>query len=196
MDKASALQGTPQRQLIGVFQVAADRKARCDSRDDQTGDVQQPLKVERGRLSFEIGIGAQDDFLSPFVSYPHQQLLDAKPLGADALQVVDRSTEHVVATLELTGALDGDDVTGLLHHTQHVGVATLVEADPAQLPLAQVEAAGAEATRSLAATIASARRRVSSGSDFNRWKAMRCADFGPIPGRRPRASMRSWTAEA
>src|SRR5438874_4407437 len=47
-------------------------------------------------------------------------------------------------------------------------------------------------TRSLALTMASASRLASSGAVFTRWKASRCADFGPMPGRRDSSSMRSW----
>ena len=39
----------------------------------------------------------------------------------------------------------------------------------------------------------SARRVVSKLSVWRMWNAMRCADFGPIPGRRPSSSIRSWT---
>src|SRR5919107_411281 len=52
------------------------------------------------------------------------------------------------------------------------------------------------ATRSLASAIAVLRRRASSRDSFSRWKAMRWADFGPMPGSRPSSSMRSWTGPA
>ena len=44
--------------------------------------------------------------------------------------------------------------------------------------------------RSLTAMMASASRRASSPGTFKMWKAMRWADFGPMPGRRPSSSMR------
>src|SRR3954453_12086586 len=37
-------------------------------------------------------------------------------------------------------------------------------------------------------------RLTSADSAASRWKAMRCALFGPTPGSRPSSSMRSWTA--
>src|SRR5581483_11254055 len=46
--------------------------------------------------------------------------------------------------------------------------------------------------RSLACRMASARRLASSAGAFTRWKARRCADFGPIPGSRESSSIRSW----
>src|SRR5579875_2227002 len=39
-----------------------------------------------------------------------------------------------------------------------------------------------------------ASRSTSVGSVASRWKAMRCALFGPTPGSRPSSSIRSWTA--
>src|SRR4051794_19762308 len=49
-------------------------------------------------------------------------------------------------------------------------------------------------TLSLTSVRAETRRRTSTGSAASRWKAMRCALFGPTPGSRPSSSMRSWTA--
>jgi hypothetical protein len=49
-------------------------------------------------------------------------------------------------------------------------------------------------TFSLTSVSAEVSRRTSTGSAASRWKAMRCADFGPTPGSRPSSSMRSWTA--
>jgi hypothetical protein len=46
--------------------------------------------------------------------------------------------------------------------------------------------------RSLACTIAPASRLASCSADFTMWKASRCADFGPMPGRRFSSSTRSW----
>src|SRR5215212_4847322 len=37
-------------------------------------------------------------------------------------------------------------------------------------------------------------RPTSADSAASRWKAMRCALFGPTPGSRPSSSIRSWTA--
>src|SRR5215213_9455234 len=51
-------------------------------------------------------------------------------------------------------------------------------------------------TLSLASVIDRARRKASSSGSFRRWKAMRWADFGPTPGRRPSSSIRLWTGGA
>src|SRR4051794_15094737 len=51
-------------------------------------------------------------------------------------------------------------------------------------------------TRSFTSVMARASRLASSFDSFSRWKAMRWADLGPTPGRRPSSSMRSWTGPA
>ena len=48
-------------------------------------------------------------------------------------------------------------------------------------------------TRALASVIAAASRATSSAGILSRWKAIRCADFGPMPGSRPSSSMSVWT---
>src|SRR4051794_20937399 len=50
--------------------------------------------------------------------------------------------------------------------------------------------------RSFTSVMERARRTASSFGSFRRWNAMRCADFGPTPGRRPSSSIRSWTGPA
>src|SRR6187431_2105569 len=38
-----------------------------------------------------------------------------------------------------------------------------------------------------------ANRDTSNDGDWRMWKVMRCADLGPMPGRRPNSSISSWT---
>src|SRR5665648_865231 len=49
-------------------------------------------------------------------------------------------------------------------------------------------------TRAFTSRSTSASRLTSSGSSASRWKAIRWALLGPIPGSRPSSSIRSWTA--
>jgi hypothetical protein len=45
----------------------------------------------------------------------------------------------------------------------------------------------------LASLIAITNRLTSSLGNLRRWNAIRCADFGPMPGSRPSSSMSAWT---
>src|SRR5690606_20295774 len=106
---------------------------------------EQPGEVERGRLALEVRVGAEDHLGDALGTDPRDQLADPQLLGAHALEVVDRSLQHVVAAAVLAGALHRDDVAGLLHHAQDVGVTPGIRADAAQLALGDVEALAAEA---------------------------------------------------
>ena len=70
----------------------------------------------------------------------------------------------------------------------------------AQIPhsgaLGHVPASLAERTLALASVIARASRRRPRRGSFSRWKAIRCADFGPIPGSRPSSSINACTSGA
>src|SRR5580704_4779555 len=57
-------------------------------------------------------------------------------------------------------------------------------------PSATLKQTAQRVVRSFTAMMASASRRASSEGTFKMWNAMRCADFGPMPGNRPSSSMR------
>ena len=95
----------------------------------------------------------------------------------------------MIAAPEFSGFLQGHNVAGLLHHAQDGGVAPVVGAQLALGVLADVEAPLAEPTLALASFMASASFKASCSDAFSRWKAMRWADLGPMPGRRPSSSM-------
>ena len=87
-----------------------------------------------------LGLVARITSVTPSASTRAQQLLDPQLLGPDALDRRDRALEHVVPAGELVGALDRDDVAGLLDDAEHGGVAPVVEAVAAELALGDVEA--------------------------------------------------------
>src|SRR2546425_536856 len=64
-------------------------------------------------------------------------------LAAHAIQRAEPSPEHVVATPEAPGALDGPDISRLLHHAQHRGIPSRVGADRARILVGQVAAGAA-----------------------------------------------------
>src|SRR5699024_7044194 len=72
------------------------------------------------------------------------QLGEAQVVRADPVHRADRAAEHVVAAPELAGALDGDDVLGLLDDADGGLVPPGVGADPALHALRDVAAGLAE----------------------------------------------------
>ena len=81
---------------------------------------------------------------TPSGSMPGEQLAHLQLLGADPLERAHRAEQHVIAAAELAGLLDRHDVARLLDDAHHRRVATVVEADRAQLALGDVEAPLAE----------------------------------------------------
>src|SRR5690606_1905294 len=144
LDLPAALQGPPQRQLVGVLEVAAHRQAARDPGDPHAERLEQPAEVHGRRLALEVGVGAQDDLgdalpLDAVEQLPHPQLV-----GADPLDRADRPLQHVVPAVELAGLLDRHQVAGLLDHADDAGVTAGVGADAALLALGDVEAGAAE----------------------------------------------------
>ena len=154
---------------------------------------QESAEICRSRVALDVGIGGQDDLGDGAVVEPGHQLADAQLLGTDAVERRDRAAEHVVAAPELAGALDRDDVLGLLDDADQGGVAARVAADPALLGLGDVAADLAEPAPWPSSRPGRRRAGVRRpGRLASRWKAIRWAPLGPTPGSRPSSSIRSW----
>ena len=85
-----------------------------DPRHEHAERLQQAREVHRGRFAFDVGVRREDDLVDAVLVDAREQLLDAQLLGTDAFDRRDRALQHVVATFELTGAFDRDDVARLL----------------------------------------------------------------------------------
>ena len=92
-----------------------------------------------------FGFVASTTSWTPFGRHALQQLVDAQVAGIDAVERRERAAEHVVEAAELGGALERDDVDGLLDDADERVVAARVAADRADLVLGQVAALAAEA---------------------------------------------------
>src|SRR3954453_22550239 len=110
IDCSPPFEGSPQRDLVGVLEVATCRKSTRQTGQAQAHPGEHPGEVGRSGLPLEVRVGRQDDLRDGAVVEPAEQLLDAQLVRPDAFDRRDRTTEHVVAALELTGALDGHDV--------------------------------------------------------------------------------------
>src|SRR5918995_1224255 len=145
IDEPPSLEGPAQGDLVGVLEVTADREAGREAGHPQPEVPKHAGEVARGRLTLEVGVGGDDDLGDRAVPQPGEELPDAKVVGPDAVDGADGPAEHVVAPPELPGALDGDDVLGLLDDTDRVKVAARIQAHPAAVGLRHVEAHLAEA---------------------------------------------------
>ena len=116
-----------------------------------------------------------------------EQFLHAQLLRADAFDRRDRTLQHVVATAELAGALDRDDVARLLDDADDVRVAPLVATERAELAFGEVVAT--PAPRHAVLGVDDRGERGVLGRAFR--DRTRCAArLRPTPGSRPSSSMR------
>src|SRR3954451_7344977 len=150
LERAPPLEGTTEGDLVGVLEVAADRQPAREAGHPQTHRLDQPGEVGRRGFALEVGVGGQDQLRHGTVSQAGHQLTNPEVVRADSFDRRDRTAEHVVATAELAGALDSDDVLRLLDDTDDGRVAPWVAADAALLALRHVAAHDAEADLVLA----------------------------------------------
>src|ERR1700730_1845124 len=143
VDFAATFERAPERDLVGVLEVAAHREPTGDAGHPEPQRLEQPGEVHRRRFAFDVRVRGEDHLFDALVVQPGQELLDLQLVGPDALDRRDRTQQNVVATAVLLGPLHGDDVAWLLDDAQQARVAPVVAAVHAQLALGEVEAAPA-----------------------------------------------------
>src|SRR5215210_3341152 len=136
----------PERDLVGVLEVAAHREPGGQPRDGDAGRARaQPLRdVQRGRLAGRRGVGGEDDLAHLGALDARVELRDLEVARLDAVDRRERAAQHVVAPAVLVGALDRDHVARLLDDADQRRVAARVGADGAAGALGEVEADLAE----------------------------------------------------
>src|SRR4051794_10317848 len=145
-DRAAAGKRAPERDLVGVLEVAAHRQPGGGARDRDVRRARAEAvgDVEGGRLAGGGGIRGQHHLADLGAPDARVELRDLEVVGLDAVDRRQRAAEHVVAAAVLVGALDRDDVARLLDDADERRVAALVGADRAARALREVEADLAE----------------------------------------------------
>src|SRR3954453_23977024 len=141
---SSAGKRLAERDLVGVLEVGADRKAAGEAGDGHL-TAQQVGDVQGGRLAGGGRVGRQHHLADAAALDPPPQLADLQVFGVDTVDRRQRPAEDVVEAAVFVGALDRDHVGRLLDDADHRPVAVVVGADPAERPLDEVEALLAEA---------------------------------------------------
>src|SRR3954471_4450992 len=141
-DRAAAGKRAPERDLVGVLEVAAHRQPGGEARDRDVrrARVQLGGDVQRRGLAGGRRVRGQHALAELAAPRPGVELSEPQVLRLDAVDRRERPAEHVVAAAELVRALDRDHVAGLLDHADHGAVAPLVQADRAAGALGEVEA--------------------------------------------------------
>ena len=114
-----------ERDLVGVLEVAADRQAAGEARDDDVGARSRSASAMCSAVASPVVVGfvASTTSLIAAGSDPRVELGDLQVLGVDAVDRRQRAAEHVVAAAVLVRALDRDDVAGLLDDADEAAVA-------------------------------------------------------------------------
>src|SRR3954447_7526940 len=146
-ERAAPDERLAQGDLVGVLEVGADREPGGEARDRDVGRALARRRgdVQGGRLAGRGRVGRQHDLADRAVAHARIELGDLQVLGVDAVDRRQRAAEDVVAPAVLVGALDGDDIAGLLDDADEARVAALVLADAAARLVGQVEAHLAQA---------------------------------------------------
>ena len=63
VDVPAAFEGTAERELVGVLEVAAHRQPARDPGDPHAERLEQPAEVQRGGLALDVRVRAEDDLL-------------------------------------------------------------------------------------------------------------------------------------
>ena len=128
---AAAFEGSSQRELVCVLEVAPNREPARDPRYLYRKVLEEARQVQCRRVALDVRVGAQDHFLHPLDFDPAEELPHAQLLGADPVDRADRPLEHVVPPPELGSLFDRDEVARFFHDAQEGRVPPGVCADPA-----------------------------------------------------------------
>src|SRR6266567_2117276 len=139
-DFAATLERLAERHLVRVLEIAAHRKSARDARDPHAERLEKLGQVDGRRLALDARIGRENDFLDPGSVEPRQKLAHPQILGADAVERGKRAKQDVVAPAELAGALEREEIVGLLDDAQDALVSLRVAADAAGILFRDVEA--------------------------------------------------------
>ena len=183
----------PERDLVGVLEVAADREAAREP--GHAHAVAQPVgEVGGSRLARHVRVCREHDLLDPALLDAIEELADPQVGRLDAVERGERAAEDVVEPAVLVRPLERDDVDRLLDDADDRAVAPRVGADGAELLLGQVAAVAAEADALLHVGDRAAERERLVLETESRWNVSRWAVRVPIPGSRVSCATRLSTA--
>ena len=141
---AAAGERAPECHFVRVLEVAPDGEAAREARHAYTS-AQAIGEVRRSRLPRHVRVRREHDLLDAVPLDAADQLVDAQMLWIDAVDRRERTAEDVVEAAEFAGALNRDQVDGLLDDADQRVVAPRVETDRAPFLLGEVAALVAEA---------------------------------------------------
>ena len=142
-------------------------------------------EIDGGGFAFHVRVGGDDHFFDCAVGDAFDEALDAQLLRTDAAQGGEGPVQYVIEPVELARGFDADDVRRLFDLRRwccwsRSGSRQYWHCAPS-LMLLQISQ---RPSLSLTSRMACERKAASSRLARRTWKAMRWADFWPMPGRR------------
>ena len=180
-----ALERAPERDLVGVLEVAADGQPAGEAGHARRGRAAgRRCRRRSPRRSCSGWWRSRPPRSRPSLD-PAQQLLDAQVARLDAVERRERAAEHVVEAAELVRALERDRRPPAARRRRsgagRGAASRQIEQSSSSVRLPHSRQ---KWTRSFTSTIASASASASSFGTCSRWKASRCAVRCPMLGSR------------
>src|SRR5216683_3137891 len=109
--------------LVGVFDIAADRDTHRDAGDFHARTFQLLREIGGGGFALYGGVGGDDDLVHAARVDTSNEVGDAKLLRPNAMQRRDRAVKHVVYAVKVLCLFDGGDVGRLFDHAHQALIA-------------------------------------------------------------------------
>lgn len=136
--------GGGERHFVGVFDVTAGGEAAGDTGYFHVFEcLEFFLEIQGSEVTFGGGVGGKNNFFDRLVLDPSEEFGDMERFSLFSGCFHD-TTQDMIAPLEASRALDGNDVERLLDHAQDAVVAPRIKTDAAPIILGDVEAAFAD----------------------------------------------------
>ena len=136
----SAVEGSEQGDLIGVFKISADGNAVSESGHANAERGDQLGKVHRRRFALNIGVRGNDKLPDLAASDAVEQFLDPQIRGCHAVHGRNCTAQNMVHTVVFLDLFQRHDGLGVLYDADHAVISLFIGADRAKGLVAEIAA--------------------------------------------------------
>lgn len=142
---ATTFHGSTERDVIGVFEIGACRQTEGYSADRSTQRFDQGVDIEAGGVAFYCRVDGQNNFCDLLVVDAVDQFSYAQLIRTTTLERRYEPGEHMVASFEFAGSLQGHYISGVGYDTECLIVSIVTAANFAWISSREMEAPAAVA---------------------------------------------------